>query len=146
MYPAQADMRLEYILRVSTGFVNGCEEGWDQLGQVRHLVRGRLALCCAGSCFANVRDDLDFGGCSLNQTYRVLVRECSLNIPSNITFPMRRMLCDFADQLGDLGPFVLAARVVKGIDIALRFLCFSALAKTRKIRASSNKYRSNCGV
>jgi hypothetical protein len=42
---------------------------------------------------------------------------------------MRRMLCYFADQLGDLVPFVLAARVIQSIDIALRFLCFSALTK-----------------
>lgn len=68
-------MGLKHILRGPVGFFNSCEEGWDQLGQIRHVVRGCLAFGCAGSCFADVGDDLDFSDRSLNQAYRRLIRE-----------------------------------------------------------------------
>lgn len=40
---------------------------------------------------------------------------------------MRRMLRDLSYQLRDLSPFVLAARIVQGGNVAQRLFCFLAL-------------------
>lgn len=40
---------------------------------------------------------------------------------------MRRMLRDLSYQLGDLSPFILAARIVQGGNVAQRLFCFLAL-------------------